>query len=161
MKTLTFQFVKDKSIEGAAIRWKGDSDWQHVNLCTPDGKLLGALMEGGIQKREPNYANFELQSFVTIIVTDEQYDTFWTYAYSRIGEAYNKKGILGEVLGTSVSDPAHDFCSEYGSVCIITADIFYIAKDPDKVDPDELYLMLCSQPGATEQRIPAAKGVGA
>jgi hypothetical protein len=161
MKTITFQFVTEDSDLSALIRWKTDSEISHVNLCTPDGFLQGALLEGGIQKRPANYSTFTLQLFVTIPCTDEQYDTFWSYANGRVGEHYNKAGIVGIALGKSITNPADSFCSEYASECIMAAGIFNIAKDVTKVDPELLRMMLMSQAGATETRIESAKGVSA
>ena len=156
MKTITMQFVTEDCVDSAMIRWKTDSEISHVNLLTEDCWLQGALMEGGIQKRPRNYAKFSLELLVTIPVTDEQYDTFWTYANSRVGYNYNKAGILGVALGKSITNPADSFCSEYASECIMAAGIFNIAKDVTKVDPELLRMMLMSQNGATEERIEGA-----
>lgn len=153
MKELTWQFVSGKGEISELIRWKTDSEISHVNVVTPEGNLLGALMEGGVEIRKPDYDKFTLQILVTLPVTDEQYEAFWQYAYSKVGTKYDKKAILGITFGDNRNDPNKVFCSEYQAAGIIAANIFRIAKDPSKIDPEVLRLMIMTQPGVTEKRI--------
>ena len=150
---ITWQFVTTSDEVSALIRWKTDSEISHVNAVTPEGKLLGALLDGGLQEREPNYGNFTLQILVTVPVTDEQAARFWQCLRSRIGEHYNCLGIVGIALGNNLTGSGHEFCSQAQSDAIIFAPIFRIAKDPSKIDPETLRLLLMAQPGATEKRI--------
>lgn len=153
MKEITFQFVTGKEAASELIRWKTDSEISHVNVVTPEGKLLGALMNGGIQVREANYDHWTLQILVTIPVTDEQYDEFWKYALSQVGGKYDSKGIMGIALGNNMHDPKESFCSEYMTKCINAGKVFRIAKDPSKIDPETLRLLVTSRDGAAEKRI--------
>lgn len=152
-KQITWQFVTGNSAASELIRWKTDSEISHVNVVTPDGKLLGALQDGGVEVRDFNYDHFSLQILVTLTVTDEQYAKFWQYANSKVGTKYDSKGILGITLGNNDHDSNKVFCSEYQSDGIVFAEIFRIAKATSKIDPETLRLLLMAQPGATEQRI--------
>ncbi|MFL6314786.1 MAG: hypothetical protein ACJ71W_21995 [Terriglobales bacterium] len=76
MRSITFQFVRGEAFISHLIEWKGDSEISHVNVVTPDGKLLGALMQDGVKIRPADYAKFVLQIRVTIPATDEQYEKF-------------------------------------------------------------------------------------
>jgi hypothetical protein len=164
MKTITFQFVRGEEFVSHLIEWKGDSEVSHVNVVTPDGKLLGSLMDGGVQARPADYAKFALQILVSIPVTDEQYDAFWKDAYSTVGEKYDKAGIIGIALGRNIHAQGQNFCSEWGTRRVnrdSPANVLWIAKDPSKIDPETLRLLLTAIPGATEQRITANAGLSA
>jgi hypothetical protein len=156
MKTITFQFVRGDAFVSHLIEWKGDSEISHVNVVTPDGKLLGSLMDGGVQIRPADYEKFALQIRVTIPVTDQQYDAFWKDAYSTVGEKYDKAGIVGIALARNISTPGENFCSEWGTRRVnqnSPAHILWIAKDPSKIDPETLRLLVTAIPGAKEERI--------
>lgn len=155
MKTITFQFVQGSSFVSHLIEWKGDAEDSHVNVVTPEGKLLGSLMDGGVQVRPADYAKFALQIRVTIPVTGEQYDKFWRSVYSRVGEKYDKAGIIGIALGINLASPGKVFCSELQAKAIQDAGIIWIAKDASKIDPETLRLLVTAVPGAKEERITA------
>jgi len=155
MKSITFQFVHGTGLGSRLIEWKGDSEVSHVNVVTPDGQLLGALLNGGVKVRPRDYEKFALQILVTIPVSDEQYDAFWKDAESHIGEQYDCAGIVGIALGTNIKDAGEDFCSEWPCKSLTAAGIVRIAKDPSKIDPETLRLLVTAIPGAVEQRITA------
>lgn len=155
MKTITFQFVRGTAFVSHLIEWKGDSEISHVNVVTPEGKLLGSLMNGGVQVRAADYDKFALQIRVTIPATDEQYDKFWRAIYSHVGEKYDRAGIVGIALGENVSGPGTVFCSELQAKAIQEANIIWIAKDASKIDPETLRLLVTAIPGAKEERITA------
>jgi hypothetical protein len=153
MKDITFQFVRGTSVASHLIEWKGDDEISHVNVVTPDGKLLGSLMDGGVQVRAADYEKFVLQIRVTIPVTDEQYDKFWASVNAKIGWKYDKAGIVGIALGRNIERAGTVFCSELQAKAIQDAQIIWIAKDPAKIDPETLRLLVTAIPGATEERI--------
>lgn len=155
MKSITFQFVRGESLVSHLIEWKGDSEISHVNVVTPEGKLLGALMADGVKVRDFNYAKFALQILVIVPVTDTQYEKFWASVSSRLGEQYDKAGIVGIATGENISGPGTMFCSELQAKAIQDAQIIWIAKDASKIDPETLRLLVTAIPGAKEERITA------
>lgn len=155
MKTITFQFVRGESLVSHLIEWKGDSEISHVNVVTPEGKLLGALIADGVKVRDLNYAKLELQILVIVPVTDAQYEEFWASVNSRLGEQYDKAGIVGIATGENISGPGTMFCSELQAKAIQDAQIIWIAKDASKIDPETLRLLVTAIPGAKEERITA------
>jgi hypothetical protein len=152
-KAITFQFVRGEQFVSHLIEWKGDGEDSHVNVVTPDGRLLGSLMDGGVQIRPADYEKFALQIRVTIPVTDEQYEKFWASVNAKIGEKYDKAGILGIAMGINVASPGKVFCSELQAQGIKDAGIIWIAKDASKIDPETLRLLVTAVPGAKEERI--------
>jgi hypothetical protein len=153
MKGITFQFVRGDALISHLIEWKGDSEISHVNVVTPDGQLLGALMQDGVKIRPADYAKFALQIRVTIPVTNEQYEKFWASVNAKVGCAYDKAGILGIALGDNIAGPGTVFCSELQAKAIQDAQIIWIAKDASKIDPETLRLLVTAIPGAKEERI--------
>jgi hypothetical protein len=153
MKSITFQFVRGEQFVSHLIEWKGDSEISHVNVITSDGRLLGSLMDGGVQVRPADYAKFVLQIRVTIPVTDAQFEKFWASVNSKVGCAYDKVGILGIAVGGNMAGPGTVFCSELQAKAIQDAGIIWIAKDASKIDPETLRLLVTAIPGAKEERI--------
>jgi hypothetical protein len=153
MKTITWQFSTGDSRISTLIRWKTDSEISHVDVVTPEGKLLGAHIEGGVQVREPDYMQFKLRIQVSIVVTDQQYAAFFAFVNSMVGRSYDSAGIVGIALGENICAPGEVFCSELQTRGIEAATIVHIAKDPSKVDPEMLRVVLTAIPGATEKRI--------
>jgi hypothetical protein len=160
VKTITFQFVTGNEAASALIRWKTDSEISHVNVVMPDGKLLGALLDGGVRVRDANYCKFTLQILVTVPLTDTECFLFWDSIAEAIGQQYDRAGIVGIALGNNLCAPGEVFCSELITRYVnqnSAAKIVHIAKDPSKVDPEMLRVVLTAIPGATEKRIEEQK----
>lgn len=153
MKSLTWQFSTGDSTISKAIRWKTDSEISHVDVVTPEGRLLGAHINDGVLVRELDYMAFDLRIRVTVPVGDEQFEKFWASVNSKIGEKYDKAGIAGIALGDNLAGPGTVFCSELQAQGIKDAGIIWIAKDSSKIDPETLRLLVTAIPGATEKRI--------
>jgi hypothetical protein len=161
MPHITWQFSTTDNEVSAVIRWKTDSEISHVDVITPEGKLLGATGDG-TRIREPNYETFRLRIEVEVPVTLEQYNKFWSFMNSQIGGTYDFAGIAGIALGRNICAPADNFCSELQArgVNIFPpgAGIVWVAKDPSKVDPELLRVVLTAIPGAKERRNPPTLG---
>ncbi len=158
---IPFQFVQGSGLASWAIRWKTDAEFSHVNIRTPDNKLIGSLMKGGVQVRPLDYDTWKKQVYVFVPVTEEQYHLFWEDALADVGMKYDRAGIVGIALGTNLHNPKQSFCSEWGTRKVnqdSKARIVTIRKDPSKIDPDTLRLILSAIPGAWEEHIPAAPG---
>lgn len=153
MKFITWQFVRGTGLVSWLISWKNDAQVSHVNVVTPDGKLLGALQKGGVQIRQPNYDKWKIQILVLVPVTDEQYDKFWAFVNSKVGAKYDEKGILGIAFGNNLQNKSEFFCSELQAAGIKEAGIATIAKDASKIDPDTLRLILTAVEGAREVHV--------
>jgi len=164
MKTITFQFSQsDTSSEKFLDRLvtKGidkltRSEISHVDFVTPEGTLIGAHITGGVQERPADYEKFGLRIQVIVPVTDWQQTAALEYARSKIGTKYDAEDILGIAIGDSRLHEAKDLiCSCLGSNIVDNEKfrIVWVAKDHWLVTPDELRMVLTSQPGAAEKRI--------
>jgi hypothetical protein len=164
MNLITFQFSRpDTNSEKFLNRLITEgidkltrAEISHVDFVTPEGTLIGAHIEGGVQERPADYAKFGLRIRVTFPVTDDQADAALAYARSKIGTRYDAEGILGIAIGDSRLHNAHDLiCSCLGSNIVDNEQyrIVWVANDHWLVTPNELRMVLTSQPGATEERI--------
>ena len=121
----------------------------------PDGRLLGALLNGGVQIRPADYSKFSLQILVAFPVTEDQEKAFWASVNAKVGQQYDVAGIVGIATGINLSRAGTMFCSELLAQGIKDAGIIWIAKDAAKVDPETLRLLVTAIPGAEEKRITA------
>lgn len=164
MKTITFQFSRpDFTSERLADRIISEgicketrSEICHVDFVTPDGTLIGAHINGGVQERKPDYEKFGLRIQVTIPATEDQAAAALAYARSKIGTAYDSKDIAGIAFGDArLHDSSKLICSCLGSDIVDNSQyrIVRVAKDHWQVSPEELRIALTAFPGAVEKRI--------
>jgi hypothetical protein len=163
MASVTLQFSRpdlekekwSQRIVSEGIMKETRSEICHVDIVTPEGTLIGAHIEDGIRERQPDYQAWGLRIRVTIPATEEQAAKLYAYARSMIGTPYDSKDILGIALGDArLHDSAKMICSGFASEAIDTqSGIVRVAKDHWQVSPEELRMVLASQPGAVEQRI--------
>ncbi len=164
MTTITFQFSRpDYTSENLCgrgvtigIEKLTRSEISHVDFVTPEGTLIGAHSDGGVQERPADYEKFGLRIRVTIPVSEANAQAALAYARSKIGTKYDHKDIVGIALGDArLYDPKELICSCFGAN-IVDNEVFRIiriAKDHWQVSPEELRIALTAQPGAVEERI--------
>jgi hypothetical protein len=162
--TLTFQFsspalssekLLDRMVtEGIEKLTRGEIS--HVDYVTPQGTLIGAHLNGGVQERAADYEKFGLRIRVTVPVTAEQAAAALAYARSKIGTSYDAEDILGIAIGDSRLHDAHDLICSCLAANILDNEIYRIyrvAKVHWQVSPEELRFALTMLPGAVEERI--------
>lgn len=156
MPTITWQFSTPKAQDfvSKSIKEMTGSEISHVDVLTPDGKLLGAHATGGVQIREPNYEDFGLRIRVTVPVTQEQFDKFFAYVNSKVGEPYNHAAIAGIAMNRDMSEAGHEMCSQLQYEGTIAAGLLQHAKQPNMVSPEAFRFAISTRLDASEQRIP-------
>jgi uncharacterized protein YycO len=107
---IKLQFSSSNSVGSRLIRWRDWSDYSHVDLVLPDGKLLGALPDGGVQIRDPYPTRSKL--ILSIEVSPDKYHSILFRALSQVGKPYDYVGILGFVFNRDWEDDSKWFCSE-------------------------------------------------
>ena len=117
-----------------AIRFRTWSKYSHVDFVMPDGKLLGAIPNGGVcihEHRQPVEDFFELE------VTPEQYTQIMNNAMSQIGKPYDFAGLFGYAIERNWQDSTNWFCSEYIAGTIQPV-IKLFNEEPFKISPRDL-----------------------
>src|SRR4051794_17860996 len=87
---ITLQFSTQPGIGSSLIRALTWSNFSHVDFVLPDGSLLGARQDGGVQVRPRNYAKFTAAISYMVDAPDKVLDA----ARSQIGKPYDWRGIL-------------------------------------------------------------------
>ena len=103
---ITVQFSRKRDPFSALIRWFTWSEFSHVDIVLPDGRLLGATALGGVQIRTPE--KFEAVEQFTV----EAPDDVVKIASLEVGKPYDWTGIFGIVGRRNWQDPDRWFCSE-------------------------------------------------
>lgn len=111
MKTIQLQFSTTKTIASRLIRWRDWSNYSHVDFVMPDGRLLGALPNGGVQIRDDHPVINKL--ILSIYVTDSQYEDIVSALVSQINKPYDYAGVVGLVFNRDWEEEDKWFCSEF------------------------------------------------
>lgn len=91
----------------------------HCEAVMPDGKLLGALVHGGVLAREPDYdaGVWTQQLFVDLPATPKQDDAFHDFLRAQLGKPYDLAVICALALSPIIGErdwrqDSHWICSE-------------------------------------------------
>lgn len=114
--TVRIRLARDASVISDIIRWYTWSAWSHVDLVTPEGRMLGARLRGGVQERPPDYGHF---THTLTLEAPNAPDSIYTWAYKQIGKPYSKRTILGLALRQDFTDDGEFDCSEFAIMASI------------------------------------------
>lgn len=103
---ITLQFSTQQKPGSWLIRKFTWSDFSHVDFVLPDGQLLGARGDGGVQIRRPE--PFHRAARFTVDAPCYVLD----HAKSQIGKPYDWGAIMGFVVKHDWQDKNAWFCSE-------------------------------------------------
>ncbi len=164
---ITIQLVRAPGWMSKAIAWWGSSwnGYSHADIVLSDGRLLGArsdrikLKDGttipaGVQVRPDDYGRWERRTLFNAIVPLVEQSLFENWALQKVGDAYDRDGILRLILGRKPVEDGSYFCS-----CLILSDlqaqgiVGKLAAAPQDVSPDGLALVLSALKW-TQQEIP-------
>lgn len=154
MGKVSLQFSSQVGLLSDAIEYKSGGLFSHVDAILPDGRLLGARLDGGVAIRPAGYAKFNRVFRVDIPCTDEQERTFYNFLSLEVGKPYDKEAIAGIVLGRDWHDPSAWYCSELIADKMEKSALFpYPLSAPAyKIEPDPLLLAISARyrvtPGA-------------
>ena len=160
-RAVTLQFATESGLSSWAIRWFCHSDYSHIDFVLPDGRLLGARLDGGVAIRPEGYAAFSATR--RIRVPTDKAPAIYRAALSQQGTRYDWKAIAAFALPDLMPrrnwrDPGAWFCSELGAWAFERGGFFAghrIALPPDRVTPGDLLLLL--SPFAVEDPPPAPR----
>jgi len=110
MPIIRLQFSsQSNNIFSTLVRWRDWSDYSHVDLIMPDGRLIGAY-SNGVVIGYPHIVSNKI--IVSIVVTQEQADKIYKGAMSQLGKPYDYAGIFGFVTNRDWQEDDSWFCSE-------------------------------------------------
>lgn len=144
---ITIRFVTGDDIVSNGIRAFEYGFWAtHAEALMPDGTLLGAHAEGGVQARLHDYdhGQFTREEYVSLPASPEQTDAFHAFLRSQIGKPYDFEAIAGIVAERDWQAPDSWFCSELQAAALSKCGWFAteLATEFNHVTPRDLLLIL-------------------
>lgn len=145
---VTLQFIGGDDLISRGISWFSAGHLSHVDICMPNGKLVGARTQSykgipaGVQERPANYFG-KAQHIVrfNLPATDTQARIFYDFLGKQIKRPYDYAAIWGFVFGRDWRETDSWICSELAAAALERAKIapkFYLAAN--KITPVALAL---------------------
>ncbi len=131
---IIIQAATENTIGSALIRWFTWSSYSHVDFVLPDGRLLGARLKGGVQIREPGYANFTKTKRFVIDGPDSILD----WAKSQVGKPYDWRAIVAFAYHHDWKSRDAWFCSELVAAACLDNGIRLLNEQVNRVTPGQL-----------------------
>ena len=120
---IRLRFVGRSDPESLAILFDTGGLYSHVEAVTPDGKYLGAHVDGGVQARPADYdkGQFDHDLFVNLAADDVMTDKFYHYLNAVIGEPYDFGAIAAFITHLDQREKHHVICSALQSLALSPA----------------------------------------
>lgn len=144
--TIQLRFVTCNDLVSAAIRTGEYGFWaSHTEAVMPDGTLLGAHYNGGVQARPAGYdkATLERELIVSLPSLAGEETLFYKFLRSQVGKAYDVTAIAGLVAERDWREPDSWFCSELQAAALEHCGLLpTLADNVAKVTPRDLLLII-------------------
>lgn len=147
---VTLQFVESNHPTDKLIQYFSHGWPSHVDIVWPPNmpdkqeRLFGARWDHGVAIRALDYENFKRIVRVTLPMTAEQNEKFFTFCKKQMGKPYDFSAELAFAFGRDWRCPDHWFCSELGEAATEESGFWRKIEAPSgKVTPSD-YLNLCS-----------------
>jgi hypothetical protein len=144
---ITVRFVEGETLVTEAIVLAEYGFWAaHVEAVMPDGTVLGAYADGGVQIRPRDYdkSKFQRELLVNIDVEDVVTDRFYAFLRKQLGKPYDVEAILAFVSGRDWQRDDSWFCSELQAAALVDCGWFAapLATEFNHITPRDLLLIL-------------------
>jgi hypothetical protein len=144
---ITLRFVNGKSFVTAAIQRAEYGFWaSHVEALMPDGTLLGAHIDGGVQARPRDYdkGQFTREVFVDIEAAPDVCDRFHAFLREQLGKPYDTTAIFAFVAARDWQEKDSWFCSELQAAALVACGWFVtpLATEFNHITPRDLLLIV-------------------
>jgi hypothetical protein len=150
---IRLRFVTGNSWISNAIRAGERDGWcTHVEAVMPDGTLLGAHLDGGVQARPAGYdkADMTRELFVALDTgiggfdgTTKQDRGFWDFLRAQLGKPYDTGAVLGLGVGRNWRTADSWFCSELIAAALeICGYLPKLSAADNHISPRDLLLVL-------------------
>jgi hypothetical protein len=160
---ITLRFVTGDDAISVGIRAAEYGFWaSHTEALMPDGTLLGAHVDGGVQARAHDYdkGRFTREAYVSIPADAAMTDAFHAFLRAQLGRPYDVDAILAFVLQPKRDWQTPDawFCSELQAAALAHCGWFEneLATEFNHITPRDLLLIISGRVAITskEQAIP-------
>lgn len=144
---ICIRFVTCGDAISAGIRAAEYGFWaSHTEALMPDGTLLGAHYDGGVQARPRDYdkGKYTKDIIVTIPTPQEMADKFHAFLRSQIGKPYDVEAIVAFVAQRDWRKSDSWICSELQAAALEAAGVLEwpLATEVNKITPRDLLLIL-------------------
>ena len=124
---ITIRFVSHPGVFDWACKIAQYGFWAtHCDAVLPNGCLLGARFDGGVQIRSANYdaGGFSRELRVSIPATDAQASLFYDFLYDQIGKPFDWQAILTFYFPRDWQVPDSWYCDELLASALAKCGIF-------------------------------------
>lgn len=144
---IKIRFVTCADAISAGIRAFEYGFWaSHAEVVMPEGTLLGAHYDGGVQNRPGDYdaGKFTRELIVPLSVEQSVADKFHAFLRDQLGKPYDTTAILAMLVQRTWTDPDSWFCSELVAAALMHCGWFSssLAISVDHITPRDLLLIL-------------------
>lgn len=145
---ITLRFVTCADAVSAGIRAFEYGFWaSHVECLMPDGTLLGAHYDGGVQARAHDYDKGKFTKELYLQVALDEPTMFYAFLTSQLGKPYDITAIEALVFDRDWNEADSWFCSELQAAALAHAGFFpsELATTFSKITPRDLLLILSAR----------------
>jgi uncharacterized protein YycO len=144
---IRLRFVTCNDPISAGIRAAEYGFWaSHAEAVMPDGTLLGAHYDGGVQARAADYdhGKFSQDLIVQLPAAPEMADAFHSFLRSQLGKPYDVQAILAFVTRRNWQEAEAWFCSELQAAALVACGWFSapLATEFNHITPRDLLLII-------------------
>ena len=144
---IRLRFVTCGDAVSAGIRAFEYGFWaSHVEALMPEGTLLGAHYDGGVQARARDYdkGKFTREMIISLPASDEMTDAFHDFLRLQVGKPYDIQAIAGIIAQRDWRDPGSWFCSELQAAALCACGYFpaHLADEFNHVTPRDALLIV-------------------
>lgn len=153
---IRLRFVTCSDPVSAGIRAAEYGFWaSHAEAVMPDGTLLGAHYDGGVQARAADYdkGQFTRELIVSIPASPAMTDAFHSFLRSQLGKPYDVEAIAAFVAQRDWRKPDSWFCSELQAAALSACGWFVdaLATEFNKITPRDLLLIVSGRVAIASQ----------
>lgn len=146
MITLRFVTTKGDPVSDGIRRFEYGFWATHVEALMPDGALLGAHAQGGVEARSHDYDKLEFtqELYVSLPATPAQTDAFHSFLRAQVGKPYDFLAIAGIALQRDWQKENSWFCSELVASALCHCGVFpsHLATEFNHVTPRDVLLIV-------------------
>ncbi len=155
---ITLRFVTCNDPISAAIRVGEYGFWaSHAEALMPDGTLLGAHYDGGVQARPRGYdaAIMERELYVKLPCSVTIEAAFLNFLRAQLGKPYDLEAIAGLVAERDWRSPDSWYCSELQAAALESSGCFLpLAAGAAKITPRDLLLIVSASVRVARNAMP-------
>jgi hypothetical protein len=154
---IRLRFVTANDPVSAGIRAAEYGFWaSHTEAVMPDGTLLGAHYDGGVQARPADYDKGQCsrEMIVSIPAPPAMTDAFHSFLRAQVGKPYDVQAIIAFIAERDWQQPDSWFCSELQAAALVHCGWFAapLATEFNHITPRDLLLIISGRIAITQEK---------